>query len=143
MRLLICVELILNRQTKIILEGSYSSSANFYILWLVDQVCCRVVSRVRARLSLNQLDTKYTFVKNKWILCTEKPVSKASFQDFWCPNINNHLICLVKTLNTYLKAKNSLHTTHISSFKYVFIVCFEKIQIYIVFISAILYISLT
>ena len=31
--------------------------------------------------------------KYNWILCTKKPVSNASFQDFWCTNINNHLIC--------------------------------------------------
>ena len=31
--------------------------------------------------------------KYKWILCTEKPVSNASFQDFWCTNMNIHLIC--------------------------------------------------
>ena len=34
--------------------------------------------------------------KYKWILCTEKPVSNASFQDFWSANINNHLICFEK-----------------------------------------------
>ena len=33
-----------------------------------------------------------------------------------------------KTIITYLKAKNSLHATRISSFKYVFIVFFEKKQ---------------
>ena len=31
-----------------------------------------------------------------------------------------------KTITTYLKAKNSLHATRISSFRYVFIVLFEK-----------------
>ena len=41
-------------------------------------------------------------------------------------NINNHLICFEKTINTYLKARNSLHTTRISSLRYVFIVFFEK-----------------
>ena len=30
----------------------------------------------------------------KWILCTENPVLNTIFQDFWCTNINNHLICL-------------------------------------------------
>ena len=35
-----------------------------------------------------------------------------------CTNINNRLICFKKITNTYLKAKNSLHTTRISSFKY-------------------------
>ena len=56
--------------------------------------------------------------KYKWILCTEKPVLNASFQDF----------CFVskKTITTYLKAKNSLHATRIYIFKYVFIVFFEK-----------------
>jgi hypothetical protein len=34
--------------------------------------------------------------KNKWILCSEKPVLNVSFQDFWCKNINNHLICFEK-----------------------------------------------
>ena len=38
-----------------------------------------------------------------------------------------------KTINTYLKEKNSLHTTQIYSFKYVFIVFFNKnkMQLYI------------
>ena len=34
-----------------------------------------------------------------------------------------------KTINTYLKANNSLHKAQISSFKYVFIVFFETNQI--------------
>ena len=67
--------------------------------------------------------------KYKWILCTEKPVLNESFQDIWCSNINNHLFCFEKTITTYLKAKNSLHATRISSFKYVFIVFFETKQI--------------
>jgi hypothetical protein len=66
--------------------------------------------------------------KYKWILCTEKPVLNVSFQDFWYTNINNHLFCFEKTINMYLKAKNSLHATRISSFKYVFIVYFETKQ---------------
>ena len=41
-------------------------------------------------------------------------------------NINNHLIFFKKTNNTYLKAKNSQHTTRISNFTYVFIIFFEK-----------------
>ena len=64
--------------------------------------------------------------KYKWILCTEKPVLNASSQDFWCTNINNHLFCFEKTITTYFKAINSIHATWISSFKYVFIVFFEK-----------------
>ena len=65
--------------------------------------------------------------KFKHILCTEKPVLKASFQDvFWCTNINNYLFCFEKTITTCLLFKNSLHATRISSFKYVFIVFFEK-----------------
>ena len=64
--------------------------------------------------------------KYKWILCTEKLVLNASFQDFWCTKINNHLFCFEKMITTYLKAKNSLHATRISSFKCVFIVFFEK-----------------
>ena len=66
--------------------------------------------------------------KYKWILCTEKPILNASFQDFWCTNINNHLFCFKKTITTYLKAKNSPHATRISSFKCVFIVFFETKQ---------------
>ena len=66
--------------------------------------------------------------KYKWILCIEKPVLNASFQDFRCPNINIHLFYFEKTISTYLKAKNSLHATLISSFKYVFIIFFEKKQ---------------
>ena len=31
--------------------------------------------------------------KYKWIVCTEKPVLNASFQDFWCTNII--IICFV------------------------------------------------
>ena len=64
--------------------------------------------------------------KYKWILCTEKPVFIASFQDFWFTNINNHRFCFEKTITTYLKTKIFLHATRISSFKYVFIVFFEK-----------------
>ena len=53
----------------------------------------------------------------------------ASFQDFLCTNINNHLFCFEKkTITTYLKAKNFLHATRISSFKYVFIFFFETKQ---------------
>ena len=33
--------------------------------------------------------------------------------------LSNHLICFKNTINTYLRDKNSLHTTQISSFKYV------------------------
>ena len=64
--------------------------------------------------------------KYKWILCTEKPVLNASFQVFWCTNINSHLICFEKTINMYLKAKDSLQTAGFFCFKYVFIVFFEK-----------------
>ena len=64
--------------------------------------------------------------KYKWILFTEKLVLNMSFQVFWCTNINNYLICFEKTISTYLKDKNSLHTTRIWSFKYVSIV-FSKI----------------
>ena len=73
--------------------------------------------------------------KCKSILCTEKPVLNASFQDFWCTNINNHLICFEKTINMSLKAKNSLHTTRISSFN-TYLSSFSKredAKIYIIF----------
>ena len=60
------------------------------------------------------------------IVYQKKTVLNASFQDFWCTNINNHLSCFEKTINTYSKAKNSLNTTRISRIKYVFIVFFEK-----------------
>ena len=41
--------------------------------------------------------------------------------------INNHLFGFEKkTITMYLKAKNSLHTIQISSFKYISIVFFEK-----------------
>ena len=55
-----------------------------------------------------------------------KPLLHASFQNFRFTNINNHLICFEKKLNTYLKAKNTLHTTQISGHKYVFIVFSKK-----------------
>ena len=64
--------------------------------------------------------------KYKWILSTEKLGLNASFQDFWCTNTNNHLIGFEKTINIYLKAKNFLHTTRISSSKYVFVVFLKK-----------------
>ena len=38
----------------------------------------------------------------------------------------DYLLCYEKTLNTYLKAKKSLHTTQISSFKYVIIIFPKK-----------------
>ena len=46
----------------------------------------------------------------------------------------NYLSCLEKIIKKYLKAKNSLHTTRISSFKYVFknfeqFICVQKDQI--------------
>ena len=50
--------------------------------------------------------------KYKLMLCTEKPVLKNRFQDFWYTNFNNHLI-FSKMINMYLKAKNSLHTPRI------------------------------
>ena len=55
--------------------------------------------------------------KYRWILCTEKPVLNATFQDFWFTNIKNHLICFEKTVNMYLKAKNNTNTlnTYLSS----------------------------
>ena len=37
-----------------------------------------------------------------------------------------HQIWVEKTINLYLKANNSLYTTRIFSFKYVFIAFFEK-----------------
>ena len=43
--------------------------------------------------------------KYKWILSTKKLVLIVSFQEIWCTNVNNHLICFEKTINTYLKAK--------------------------------------
>ena len=65
--------------------------------------------------------------KYKWILCTEKLVLNASFQDFLCTKMNIHLICLgKKTINTYIKSKK--HNTNISSFKYIFIILFGKIR---------------
>ena len=53
---------------------------------------------------------------------------KREFQDFWCTNINNHLHCSEKTINTNLKGKNSIHATRISSFIFAFIVYIEKNQ---------------
>ena len=41
--------------------------------------------------------------QHKWILCTEKPVLNASFQDFWFTNINNHLFCFEKNDNYIVK----------------------------------------
>ena len=55
-------------------------------------------------------------------MCNEKPVLNVSFQEFLYTKVNNHPI------NTYSKAKNSLHTTWRSSFRYVFIVFFSKNQ---------------
>ena len=60
--------------------------------------------------------------KYKWLLCT----SKTEFSRF--SKIKKTLICSEKTINTYLKAKNSLYTTQISSFKYVFIIFSQKNQ---------------
>ena len=48
-----------------------------------------------------------------------KTVLNASFKDFLYTNINNYQICLIKKVKTYLKDKNSLHTTRISSRNYV------------------------
>ena len=51
----------------------------------------------------------------------EKPVLNASFQDFWCTNINNHLICFEKDDKyIYLKAKKSLHRTQMLVLKHIF-----------------------
>ena len=56
-------------------------------------------------------------------MCAENPVLKEGDIDFECTNKDHHQICLEKDKrNTYLKAKNSLRTPRISSFKYVFIV---------------------
>ena len=62
----------------------------------------------------------------KCILCFENPVLNVSLQVFgWS---KNYLIiwCFKNTITTYLRAKNSLHTTR--SFKYVFVVFSEKNQ---------------
>ena len=56
--------------------------------------------------------------------CVPKtPVLNASFKYFWSTNINNHLICFEKKINTYLKAKISYiqheflaSNTYLSSF---------------------------
>ena len=77
--------------------------------------------------TFNTIFTQYpanTNTNGYWV--SKKTVLNVSWKDFWCANINNHLICLEKTINAYLKAKISLHTTRISSFKYVFIVFSEK-----------------
>ena len=61
-----------------------------------------------------------------------------------CTNMNNHLFCFEKTITMYLKAKNYLHATQISSFKYVFIIFFKKktdAKIYI-FCSRITFVNL-
>ena len=59
--------------------------------------------------------------KYKWILCTEKTVLNASFQDFWCTSINNHLFCFEKNENYVLKIPYMRHeflalNTYLSSF---------------------------
>ena len=41
--------------------------------------------------------------KYKWILCTKNPVLNTRFQDFWCMNINKHLICFEKEDKYILK----------------------------------------
>ena len=57
-----------------------------------------------------------------------KPVFKDEFSRFLGWDTSNHLICFEKDNKYYLKAKNSLHTTGVSSLKFVFIVCFERNQ---------------
>ena len=67
--------------------------------------------------------------KYKWILFYRKTGFKRQFSRFLMYKYKNtHLICFEKSINTYIKTKNSLHTTRISSFEYIFIVFFLKNQ---------------
>ena len=52
--------------------------------------------------------------KYKWILCTVKLVLNASFQDFWCTNINNHLHLIYLKNDKYITIKRLkiLNTQH-------------------------------
>ena len=47
------------------------------------------------------------------------PVLNASLQDFLCTNMNNHLICIEKTISKLSKAK--IPYTRIPSFKYTYL----------------------
>ena len=111
--------------------SSYTIS-NVSITWNVEKLVLYIRNLKYSHLTTifrqHNIHLVSSTYKYKWILCTEKPVLNASFQDFLCTNINNHLFCFEKTVTTYLKTKNSLHATRISSFKYVFIVFFEKKQ---------------
>ena len=49
--------------------------------------------------------------KYKWILFSEKTISNASFQDFWCTNITINWFVSNRTINRYLKDKNP-YTKH-------------------------------
>ena len=48
--------------------------------------------------------------KYKWTLCTEKQVLTPIFKDFWCTNINIHLICFDK-YNKFLFKRLKIHYT--------------------------------
>ena len=60
-------------------------------------------------------------LKYKWILSKKKTVLIASFQDFWCTKIDNHLICFEKYVFKSLIIPYTQHeflalNTHLSSF---------------------------
>ena len=58
----------------------------------------------------------------RWLICNlikSPQLFNASFQDFWCTNINNHLFCFEITITTYLKAQQHEFlalNTYLSSF---------------------------
>ena len=62
-------------------------------------------------------------------MCTKKTVLNSSYQDFLCSNINNHLICYERTINTYLKAKK-FYTQHEFLALNTYLLSFKKIRCY-------------
>ena len=55
------------------------------------------------RLHNIQLKLSTCPIKFKWLVYTEKPLSNADFQNFWCTNIDNRQICEEKDKNKLCK----------------------------------------
>ena len=116
------VWMLTNLQTKLILSSvKIASKLDLYIRNLKQLHLTPVFRLHNINLELSICSHKF-----KWLLYIETPVL-----DFWCANMNNNQICWEKkTINTYLKAKNSSNTKLISSLKGFFLfISFEFVDI--------------
>ena len=71
----------------------------WYFFIILDQKYCLYIKNLKycsfkTIFRQHNIHLVFSTCQNKYklILCTEKPVLNASFHDFWCTNIDNHLI---------------------------------------------------